>query len=152
MPEEGSMDAPSRPELWTIAWQVFADRPFLGVGFNNLRWHYSTYAGVEQFVSHAHSLIFGLLAETGILGLAAFLWFLAVLAQIAWRGRHKVQLSGALWMWWLALLASLLAWFVHGLVDFPFSSLSPCIAFWLVAGLLVSASERAGAWGGSDDT
>jgi O-antigen ligase len=136
--------------LWTTAWQMFTDHPLLGVGPYNYRWFYPNYTGEPLDVTHTHSLFFGLLADTGILGLAAFLWMLFHLAQAAWRGRRVVRPSGSLWVWWSALLASLLAWFIHGLVGFPFTGLDTAIPFWLLASLLVSMSMRADTWSDSE--
>lgn len=69
-----------RLDRWASAWRMYLDNPILGVG-------YGTYADRRQegYVHHksayssqirmgAHNLYLEILAETGILGLLAFLW------------------------------------------------------------------------------
>lgn len=67
---------------WGSAWQGFKERPLLGWGPENFSAVFDKYFNPRHFVpgkntetwfDRAHSIIFDYLAETGILGLAAFL-------------------------------------------------------------------------------
>ena len=65
----------ARIESWKTAWVTFLRNPILGVGFNTYR-----YAQASDLKNHAgagsdSSLLF-VAATTGILGLAAYLWYL----------------------------------------------------------------------------
>lgn len=73
---------------WSKAWQVLQAYPLFGTGFGGFAWQsvwYEAYGGYPKVVestlfTHAHSLIFQLMAETGLVGLigalAALLWCL----------------------------------------------------------------------------
>lgn len=139
--EDTSIETPGRLKLWLTAWQMFQDRPLLGVGQNTYQINYSKYAHEEKYAPHAHNLWLGWLAETGILGLLAFLWMTWKLIQIAWRGRYLQQNDISLWVWWLAFLAGITSLLIHGFVDVPYSDASVYLAFWMVAGLVLSAVE-----------
>lgn len=67
---------------WGSAWQGFKERPLLGWGPENFSAvfdkyfdprHFTPGQNTETWFDRAHSIIFDYLAETGILGLAAFL-------------------------------------------------------------------------------
>lgn len=127
--------APTRFELWGAALRMAADYPILGVGPDNFRWQYGAYAGLDEWNTdiHANNLYLEWLADSGILGLAAFVWVSGALIVSAVRG---VWRSGDVLA--LGLLASLTAWFVHGVFD-SFIEFTPTyIAFWLIAGLTLS--------------
>lgn len=72
-----------RTELWTIAWRMSEDHPFVGVGLNHFRQQSMDYVrepGNLEFVDvivespHiVHNAYLQLLAETGIVGLVLFL-------------------------------------------------------------------------------
>lgn len=73
---------------WSKAWQVLQMHPLFGTGFGGFAWQsvwYEAYGGYPKVVestlfTHAHSLIFQLMAETGLVGLigasAVLLWCL----------------------------------------------------------------------------
>jgi O-antigen ligase len=94
-----------------------SDRPLLGVGMGNFRWHFREYAGVSQPVPHAHSAYFEWLSGTGFLGLLVFLWMVvelgrALLRRAAW---GSMDTDGEVWQ--LALTMSLAAWLAHGFFE-----------------------------------
>ncbi|MBI2334904.1 O-antigen ligase family protein [Candidatus Daviesbacteria bacterium] len=76
-----------RLNTWQQGWQIFEKHPLLGVGFNAYRFALAEFdLGGEQFLkSHGSSgndasLLF-VLATTGILGLASFMFFLYLLIR-----------------------------------------------------------------------
>jgi putative inorganic carbon (HCO3(-)) transporter len=103
---------------WRAGWSMFEDRPWLGVGIGNYAASYSRYALPYWYepLGHAHNVFINFLAETGILGLGAFLGFwLAVVwtaARYAWRGGQS---------WGMALAVGLVGTWtylvVHSLFD-----------------------------------
>jgi O-antigen ligase len=134
-----SPPAPGRLTLWAVALQMVRDRPLLGVGPDNFRWRYGDTARLARWDTHTHAnnLYIEWLADTGILGLGAFLLFSLTLIVSAWRTLRRLMQSGSpLGYWQLAALGALTTWYVHGWVD-TFYELTPTtIAFWLVAGIV----------------
>src|SRR5258708_18638888 len=120
-----------------------ADHPLLGVGPDNFRWLYGKYLGLDRWDSdiHSNNLYLEWLADTGIIGLAAFLWLSATILRMTWQGLLH-EANSTLRLWQLALLASLSIWYVHGLVDYFFEFTAPSIAFWLIVGLAASRSAQ----------
>lgn len=69
---------------WQAAWEMFAAHPWRGVGLGNYAVAYPAYAlpRWQDPLGHAHNYYLNILAETGLVGLAAFaIFWLAALAQ-----------------------------------------------------------------------
>lgn len=126
---------PARLAEWRIALRMLRNRPLLGQGPDNFRWVYGDFAGLTQWDTgnHANSLYFEWLADTGVLGSAAFAWMVWQLT------RTSLRRPGDPWR--VALLVSLAAWFLHGLVDYFYEPLGTNVAFWLIAALAVAAAD-----------
>jgi O-antigen ligase len=68
-----------------IAWELFKERPLLGVGLNNFRLQsHRFFPEGKVLYSEVHNIYLLFAAETGILGLSCFLLFLFVLLKNAW--------------------------------------------------------------------
>jgi hypothetical protein len=156
---------PGRLTQWRIALRMARNRPLLGVGPDNFRWVYGDFAELTTWDtgSHANSLYFEWLADTGLLALGVFVWLswrllrrsvsdLAVGRTSAGGLRLGTRQAGlaasigrvsSVWVWRVALAASLTAWFLHGLFDYFYEPLPTNLAFWLVAGLALAAAEPA---------
>jgi O-antigen ligase len=82
---------------WQAAWDMINDRPWLGFGAGNYPAAYPTYAlaGWKEPLGHAHNVILNTWAETGVIGLAAYLIFLAV-ALWTCRPRRAVECDAGL--------------------------------------------------------
>lgn len=140
-----TLPVPGRLQLWTAGLLMFEQHPILGVGPDNFRWLYGSYAGLARWNTdiHANNLYIELLADTGILGLAVFMW-------LAWRivseaaGGLWGRSSSRLWIWRVAALASLAAWFVHGLLDYFYEFTPTYVAFWLIVGLALGMAKLDG--------
>lgn len=102
---------------WQSATWMAADHPWLGVGFGNYEAAYPRYALLNWplALGHAHNYYLNLLAEVGLVGLAAYIlaWGMILILSIRlWR--HSAGLPRA---WSVGLLG---AWFhltIHSLVD-----------------------------------
>lgn len=125
-----------RLALWQVALKMVQDRPLLGVGPDNFRWRFGDYAGLATWDTniHTNNLYIEWLADTGILGILAFLWFSVQMARQAWRTLPNPQN----WPWIVALIGALVAWYAHGVVDYFFEFTPAYTAFWLLIGLLVA--------------
>jgi hypothetical protein len=139
-----------RLTLWQAALQMVRDRPLLGVGPDNFRLLYGKYLGMSRWdpAIHTNNLYLEWLSTTGILGLLAFCWLSWCLARLVASTLalpRQVDLSGrngSFWIWQLALAASLVAWYVHGMFDYFFSFTPAYVAFWLVAALSARAATE----------
>ena len=95
-----SMPDPARTEIndenfsvlerlahWQAGLRMFDDAPWLGVGIGNYAVSYSLYPQPHWYepLGHAHNVFINFLAETGMLGLAAFLALWLGIAALAWR-------------------------------------------------------------------
>ncbi|MER3479069.1 MAG: hypothetical protein C4327_00900 [Meiothermus sp.] len=84
----------SRLQIWQVAWQAFKEHPLTGIGANRFGLYYLEHRppdALEPTAPHAHNLFLNLLAETGLLGMSAFLilWGAIVWTLIrlrAWKG------------------------------------------------------------------
>jgi hypothetical protein len=133
--------SPNRLTLWRIGLQLFQTRPFLGVGPDNFRRTYGTYLGVPRWSPniHANNMYIEWLADTGLIGFAAFLIMSFALFYTGWHSL-KQHIGDPLWLWLLALIGSLIAWYLHGFVDFFYEFMPANTAFWLLVGLIVSSA------------
>jgi O-antigen ligase len=106
-----------RLAFWQAAVEMAQERPWLGVGFGNYALAYPDYALINWTTSlgHAHNYYLNLLAETGALGLLAYL---VVWLFILWDNLRLLRRLS--WPWRgiaLGLLGAWVALSVHHLVD-----------------------------------
>jgi hypothetical protein len=133
-----STSSPPRAELWRAGMKIWLAHPLLGVGPDNFRHVYGMYLGQTEFDDRitTNSWAMEVLATTGVMGLIAGLWVviaMAILVQRHWR-TLTTRSTRALA---LGLSFALLAFFLHGTVDY-FMEFTPTYGlFWLIAGLLV---------------
>lgn len=112
-----------RLAIWQSSWNMFLNNPVLGVGVGNFDLAYPSYALPDwpSLPGHAHNYYLNLLAETGLLGLTAYLGLLA--SAFAYGGRvlwayGKGQGHGVLrYSVALGVLGTLTALSVHSLFD-----------------------------------
>lgn len=131
--------------IWANSLAIFADHPILGAGKGNFRFIYSVYArrviedpsfSPEKRAADAHNDYVQLLAETGLLGAASFLWILALLARRFWQGK-KQTLDPHL----LVVVFALIAILAEAFWDFPFNLPVPVAFFWIYSGILWSLTR-----------
>jgi O-antigen ligase len=85
-----------RFQSWQNATTIIKDHPILGVGFNTYRYIQRDYGFLEEEnwqeshgASGTDSSLLFILATTGILGLASYLWFLISAGALAFRQKKK---------------------------------------------------------------
>lgn len=127
---------PGRMVLWGAAWRMFLERPFLGIGADNYRLRYGQYSTIREADPrvHSNSMYFEVLAGTGLLGAAAFLWLGAVQARAALDALRSSPLG-------VGIAAACAAIAIHGLVD-SFLSFTGTYILMAIAMGLASASAR----------
>jgi O-antigen ligase len=134
-----------RVGIWKSSLHMLADHPIFGVGpdqfLNQFQAHYMTPdLKQEEFTAHPHNLFLDYWLSLGIMGVPILIWLLwryfrealgkarrAVLA----RTRDPVGRALA-----LGLLASMLDFLLHGLVDNSYFLMDLAMIFWLSCGLL----------------
>ena len=130
--------AAPRALLWRAAVRAWRDHPLTGLGPDNFRRAYGSYIGLANPDTrlHANNLYLETLASLGMAGIAALLltivWF--------WRaGRRALRVHGAATPAGLlaaGACAALVAYLVHGFVDY-FLEFTPTYALlWLLGGML----------------
>ena len=86
----------ARWPLAQMAFQMFLDHPFFGVGLNNFALalpSYATSAYSGEWLYTVHNKYLLVLTQNGIVGLAAFMWVLLTAlgsAYRTWRTRHPI--------------------------------------------------------------
>lgn len=131
----------SRFGVWKGALAMVRDRPILGVGakcFMASRVIYQLPVGLTD-LRQAHNQVLNVVAETGIIGLAAFLawigYYTVFLFKLAWSATSN--LTKALW---LSAIGSLVTIVSHGMVDASFGA-ELALLFMLIAGCLIVAQD-----------
>ena len=102
---------------WQAAFNMARERPLLGFGLGSYEVVYDDYRLInwENALGHAHNLYLNMLAETGIVGLTAYLAFWFAIFWLSWRARrHPNALARACI---IGLLGSWTYIAVHSLFD-----------------------------------
>ncbi len=129
--------------MWQAAWRMIQDRPMMGHGLNTFMANYLTYwVGGERQPRYAHNCYLQVAAETGVLGLTTFLWFLGAMGSLWWRAINTVP-DGPVRSRLLGLVAGLVAFLVQSLYDTNFYSLRQAALFWTLAGLTTGLAVNA---------
>jgi len=119
---EVGIDASAMGRLyaWEAAFGMAVDNPLTGVGIDNFYSNYFFYSAHWDGLNHAvHSTWFGVLAETGFLGLAVFLTIITLLIRTAIRTLNQIetqqqQINPAIHATAQAVLAGLVGTVVSG--------------------------------------
>ncbi|MBP3721966.1 MAG: O-antigen ligase family protein [Selenomonadaceae bacterium] len=106
-----------RMKLITSAYNMWRDNPVFGIGFSRFKIDYKEKYilpdAKERELEHAHNNVMHVLAETGMVGEAAFLAFWCYLAYFAFKNWRNSRNPYALF-----LLAVILAVHLHGLSEY----------------------------------
>ncbi len=140
----------NRLEIWRAAVRIAADFPLLGVGLGAFGQAYVRYrapTAPDESAPFAHNVFLNFLAETGVLGLAAFLSVCAagLRATLRWWSRSPPAERGLAG----AILATTVALLVTQLFDTTVMLLHLGISLFVLLGLGV-AGERWGLEGGRE--
>lgn len=123
----------ARVPIWSAAIAMFIQHPVFGIGVDNFGYLIDSYNS-DLGVNQAHDLFLNIAAERGILGVAAFLFVVAMVFQAlrsAWRRApslsNRVLTAG--------IIAALLGFFAHSLFDVSYYDYKILLMFWLVVGI-----------------
>ena len=102
---------------WQAAWRMFSSSPWTGVGVGQYATVYPNVATPrwQDPLGHAHNYYLHLLAESGLVGLGAYLWLFIAALSVAWRqARSKAGWQRVLGLGALGMLGHVAT---HSLVD-----------------------------------
>lgn len=135
---------PNRRTLWVLAWQMIQERPWLGIGFDNFRLMYGTRLGELRAndTIHTNNWYLEMIVSLGIIGAIPFLLWLSWLGVDLLQQTRRQDVS----MWPIAIAAGLMAFLVHGFLDFFLLFNATGLLFWLLAGLWIAEKKRYADW------
>ncbi len=142
--------------MWQAAIGMIRDRPLLGHGVNTFMANYLAYwVGGERQPRYAHNCYLQVAAETGLLGLAAFVALLGLLfarllrslpapdaVRRAWRGQAPARPALQAPILMLGLVGGLVAFAVQAAIDTNFYSLRQAALFWTLAGVAIGVQQH----------
>lgn len=128
-----------RINLWKAAGRIFQDRPLTGTGLGNFPEVVLDYAGdlLKKTQATPHNIFWSILSDLGLVGLAAFFWFMwkaAAMAFLLWR--HGDLFEAGVVITLAALFINEL--FTHNL----YTSQIGAIIWFLLGALSMLAEER----------
>ncbi len=145
--ETGDVSNLERFNRWMAAVEMVRDRPLLGVGYAAFPRVYTQYrrkliiTEMAYVHSGAHSEIFRLLAESGILGFLAATWLLGATAMLGLRIFRR-SLDSRAKLIALATLAALGTYVVHGFFRTYIDLEKVAVPFWASLGLLGALGQN----------
>ena len=120
--------------LWTSAIHMFEDHPVLGIGYAGFKKEYQGKymlpEAKERDLGHAHSNVMQMLAECGIIGLAALLffwWTCLSYGFLTWAAKQHIAA--------LLFAAILLGLILQGLTEYNMGNSAVMKLHWLLMGL-----------------
>ena len=134
----------SRAHLWQVTLQMLRDHPIFGTGMFGFAKSIQPYRGgvYEENLIYPHNILLNFWTETGLLGLAAFVWLLVQTFRVSWRGWVRGALE------WrpvqLGIVLAMVAIIVHGMVDVPYFKNDLALELWVFLGLAWAGWQQAG--------
>ena len=133
-----------RVAVWTSAVNMIRDHPLFGVGLDNFLYEYPKYilpdAWREPNLSHPHNFILDFWTRLGIFGLLILLALVILFYRRAWRAFTTTRDLYARALM-LGLMASMVNFLVHGLIDAAYFYVDLAYVFWLTMFLVQCDSE-----------
>jgi len=128
-----------RLALWKAAIQMIRDHPVFGVGLDNFLYQYPRYmlpeAWQEPDLSHPHNLILDWWTRLGVLGVVVLIWLEVAFFKAALRLYRSLEDEG-MRVLALGLMASMVDFIAHGLVDNSYFLVDLAFIFCLTLGLV----------------
>jgi O-antigen ligase len=129
-----------RIQLWQSSVAMIRDHPLLGVGLDNFLYHYRSYyvlpTAWEEFnLSHPHNLVLDFWLRLGLLGVGILVWLLVAFFRRGWQAYRGLP-EGRERLLVLGLLAGMVNFVAHGLVDNAFFLVDLAFVFVLMLALV----------------
>lgn len=136
-----------RPAIWNRALFVLGDFPLTGVGPGAFHGVATELYFLDGRVGDAHNLYLQVALDVGIPGLVAFLVFVAAVLRQAFSAIREAPEPGPVRSRRIGILASLLAFLVHGGGEAVAPGTAGAVAFFFLCGLAVAEKPRKKRWG-----
>lgn len=138
-----------RMTMWKTAWRITCVHPVIGHGLNTFMANYQRFApDPHQWPAYAHNCYLQIAAETGLIGLAVFLWFLLSFFAACFQSlrlnlapSQRTPEQRAHWSMLAGLTAGLTAFLVQSAFDTNLYSLRQAALFWTLAGFSLGISR-----------
>ncbi len=128
----------NRLKYWTRSISIIQDYPFLGSGLNtysSIQWEYNTGWG-----GYPHNSYLQMAAETGLVGLSAFLWMIVGLLRNSFKNLKQIR-DPSIRLLLLSFLAGLAGFLIHSFFDTNFYSVQLSSFMWLIMGLIIAVQK-----------
>jgi putative inorganic carbon (HCO3(-)) transporter len=135
-----------RLQLWQSSWAMVRDHPVLGVGLDNFLYYYRSHyvlpTAWEEFnLSHPHNLVLDFWLRLGIMGVVILGWLLIGFFRRGWQA-YRTLPEGRDRMLVLGLLAGMVNFVAHGLVDNAFFLVDLAFVFMLMLALVQAVQPQ----------
>lgn len=126
--------------LWEGTARMIAANPIFGVGLGNFMRHYPRHmlpeGGHEPVVFHPHNLLLDTWTSMGLVGIAALTWLQVAFFRTGVTVYRQLHAHRELQALTLGLLASMVSFLAHGLVDTGFRLTDLAFVFMLTLGMV----------------
>lgn len=117
--------------FWNECYRIFKEHPVLGVGLGQAKAEYKKTGKLTRFFTHAHSNLFQMLSENGLIGLLGYLLFVGYYFKKSFAQFILQKYTTA-----LIIASSTLALFIQGITEYNFGNSAVMKAYWLITGIL----------------
>jgi len=132
-----------RSQIWQANIDMIKERPLLGWGYGNYRKFRDPFYAQHpeaNHTGHAHNTFLQVAVDSGLLGLAAFLYFFWSLLRVGWDAYQRIPLEDEpLRSLVLGAFLSIIGFLVGGLTQHNFGDAEVVIVMWAVAGIMAHA-------------
>jgi putative inorganic carbon (HCO3(-)) transporter len=134
-----------RSQIWQANLDMIKERPLLGWGYGNYRKFrdpfYERHPKADH-TGHAHNTFLQIAVDSGLIGLAAFLFFFWSLLRIGWETYQRIPPEDEPYRSMvLGALLSIVGFLIGGLTQHNFGDAEVVIVMWAVAGLLAQGAQ-----------
>jgi len=130
-----------RLNVWYSVLDMIKHRPILGIGPGNKAFNqiYPTYQRSGYSALGAYSVPLEIASESGLVGLACYVWLVVVVVQQGWQNLQRLrQERKSEGLWIIGALSSIAGLMAHGLVDTVWYRPQVQILWWLVIAIIAS--------------
>jgi O-antigen ligase len=140
----------TRGAAWEIVLIIVSANPWLGVGPANYYWYTSMFPILGWYVNfNSHNQYLDLLAQTGLVGLGFFVWFMLAAVRHGWQLRQRLTdgfgsayVNGALAAVAGCVVAGMLGdWLVPFVYNVGIGGMRASLLMWLFLGGLVALAK-----------
>lgn len=140
----------TRVDAWLVVLDISRVSPIIGLGFSNYYWYAKVFSIRGYSIKfNSHSQFVDIIAQTGILGLACFMWILFEVGRLAWKLMNQLPdgfAKGYAYGVFAGVLGSLMAAFlVDWLLPFAYNigldGVRASILPWIFFGGLISVEQ-----------